>query len=275
MATTNGVLISADSRLAFTVHHRYFGKDFQNIYANAFSESTLPVNEQGIYFGIQAKPHRKWTISSYYDLQLYPWMKYQIDAPSQAFDFLAQVNFTPDKKTDMYFRYRHRDKYTNANDPDADIDYIIPFAQDNIRFHISYPVAKSWKLKNRIEYVKYYPSNEVAQAGLVIYQDVTYKKIGSPVSFTARYALFQTDSYNSRVYAYENDMPMQFSVPAYYGKGSRVYLLVNWDITRRLEMWLRVSQWFYYDQNIISEGSLTEIRSNHKTEVKLQLRYKF
>jgi hypothetical protein len=74
---------------------------------------------------------------------------------------------------------------------------------------------------------------------------------------------------------YENDMPMQFSVPAFYGKGTRVYLMVNWDITRRLEMWARVSQWFYYDQDIISEGSLTEIRSNHKTEVKLQLRYKF
>lgn len=275
IAATNGVLISADARLAFTIHHRYFGKDFQNIYANAFSESTLPVNEQGIYFGLQAKPHRKWTISSYYDLQLYPWMKYQIDAPSQAFDFLVQVNFTPDKRTDMYFRYRHRDKYTNANDPDADIDFIIPFTQDNIRFNISYPVAKSWKLKNRIEYVKYYPSNEIEQTGLVIYQDVTYKKIGSPVSFTARYALFQTDSYNSRVYAYENDMPMQFSVPAYYGKGSRVYLLMNWDVTRRLEMWFRVSQWFYYNQDIISEGSLTEIRSNHKTEVKLQLKYKF
>jgi hypothetical protein len=275
IATTNGVLISADSRLAFTIHHRFFGKEFQNIYANAFSESTLPVNEQGIYFGFQAKPHRKWTLSAYYDFQLYPWMKYQVDAPSQAFDFLAQVNFTPDKKTDMYFRYRHRDKFTNANDPDADIDYIIPFTQDNIRFNIAYPVGKSWKLKNRIEYVKYYPSDETEQTGLVIYQDVTYKKIGFPVSFTARYALFQTDSYNARVYAYENDMPLQFSVPAYYGKGSRVYLLVNWDITRRFEVWMRVSQWFYYNQNIISEGSLTEIRSNHKTEVKLQLRFKF
>jgi hypothetical protein len=275
VAATNGVLISADSRLAFTIHHRYFGKDFQNIYANAFSESTLPVNEQGIYFGVQAKPHRKWTLSAYYDLQLYPWMKFQIDAPSQAYDFLAQLNFTPDKRTDMYFRYRHRDKFTNANDPDADIDFIIPFTQDNFRFNISYPVGKSWKLKNRIEYVKYYPSDEEAQAGLVIYQDVTYKKIGLPVSFTARYALFQTDSYNARIYAYENDMPMQFSIPAYYGKGSRVYLLINWDVTRRFEMWFRVAQFFYYNQNIISEGSLTEIRSNHKTEVKLQLRYKF
>ncbi len=275
MAFTNGVLISADPRLAFTVHHRYFGKDFQNLYANTFSESTLPTNEQGIYFGAQAKLLRKWSISAYYDLQMYSWLKYQIDAPSQAYDFLAQLNFTPDKKTDMYFRYRHRDKFINANDPDADIDFIIPFTQDNMRFNIAYPVGKSWKLKNRIEYVKYYPSNEEAQSGLLIYQDVTYKKLGMPVSFTARYALFQTDTYNARIYAYENDMPGQFLVPAYYGKGSRVYLMMNWDIARGLEMWVRVAQWFYYNEIIISEGSLSEIRSNHKTEVKVQLRYKF
>ena len=275
LAFTNGILISADSRLAFTIHHRWYGKDFQNLYANAFSENTFPVNEHGIYFGVQAKPHRKWTVSAYYDMVMYPWMKFQVDAPSQSYDFLAQVNFTPDKKTDMYFRYRHRDKFVNANDPDADIDFIVPFTQDNLRFNISYPVGKWWKLRNRIEYTKYYPSNETAATGLVIYQDVTFKKMGMPVSFTARYALFQTDSYNARIYVYENDMPLVFSIPSYYGKGSRVYLMINWDVTRRFEMWFRVAQYFYYNQNVISEGSLTEIDSNHKTEVKLQVRYKF
>ncbi|HTF03193.1 MAG TPA: hypothetical protein VK826_04175, partial [Bacteroidia bacterium] len=274
MALSNGVLISMDPRLAFTVHQRWFGKDFQNLHANAFSESTLPVNESGIFFGIQAKPHRKITLSAYYDLIRYPWMKYQIDAPSQAYDFLIQLNFTPDKRTDMYVRYRHRDKFTNANDADSEIDYLVPVAQDNWRFHISYPVGKSWKLKTRIEYVKFHPSNEVAQAGLAMYQDVTYKKMGSKVSLTARYALFQTDSYDARIYAYENDVPLSFSIPAYAGKGSRVYLLINWDVTRKFEVYFRVAQYFYYNQDVISEGSIGEIQGNHKTEVKLMLRLK-
>lgn len=275
MAITNGVLISADSRLAFTLHHRWFQKEFQNLYANAFSENTLPVNEQGFYIGVQAKPHRKFTLSAYYDMVLYPWMKFQADAPSQAYDFLVQLNFTPDKKTDMYVRYRHRDKFINANDADADIDFIVPFTQDNLRFHISYPVGKSWKLKNRIEYTKFFPSNETAATGIMMYQDVTFKKMGMPVSFTARYALFQTDTYDARIYVYEGDMPLVFSIPSYYGKGSRVYFMINWDITRKLEVWFRVAQYFYYNQDVISEGSLTQINSNHKTEVKLQARFKF
>lgn len=274
LAFSNGVLISMDPRLAFTIHQRWFGRDFQNLQANTFSESTLPANERAIYFGIQAKPHRKVMLSAYYDLVKYPWMKFSIDAPSFATDFLIQLNFTPDKKTDMYVRYRHRDKFTNANDPDSEIDYIIPVVQENWRFNISYPVGKSWKLKNRIEYVQFHPSNEVMQTGLAIYQDVTFKKMGSPVAFTARYALFQTDSYDARIYAYENDMPLAFSIPSYYGKGSRVFLLINWDVTRRFEIFFRIAQTFYYNQNVISEGSLTEIQGNHKTEVKLQIRLK-
>lgn len=275
VAFTNGVLISMDSRVAFTLHHRYFGKDFQNLYANAFSESTLPVNEQGIYVGVQAKPHRKITLSAYYDMQLYPWMKYQVDAPSQAFDFLAQVNFTPDKRTDFYIRYRHRDKFKNASDDDADIDYITPYTQDNWRFNIAYPVGKNWRLKNRIEYTEITDNNGDKLSGIAMYQDVTYKKMGFPVSFTARYALFQTDDYTTRIYAYENDVPLSFSIPAYSGKGSRVYLLVNWDVTRSLELYFRVAQYFYYNQDVISEGSLTQINANHKTELKLQVRFKF
>lgn len=274
MAFSNGVLISMDPRLAFSIHQRWFSKDFQNLHANAFSESTFPVNENAVYFGVQAKPHRKFTISSYYDMIRYPWMTFQNDAPSQAFDFLLQVNFTPDKRTDMYFRYRHRNRAVGATDEDTDIAFNVPLNQENFRFHISYPVGKSWKLKNRIEYTKFYPSNEEAVDGILFYQDVTFKKLGSPVSFTARYALFQTGSFDSRMYAYENDVPYAFSIPAYYGKGSRVFFLVNWDVTRRLEVWLRVAQFFWYDRNVISEGSLTEIQGNTKTEVKVQLRIK-
>ena len=109
----------------------------------------------------------------------------------------------------------------------------------------------------------------------MIWQEISFKKLGEPVSFSARYALFQTDSYNAAIYAFENDMPNTFSVPAYYYKGSRVYLLVNYDISRKLELFFRIAQTFYYNQQIISEGSLTEIDKNTKTEVKLMLRVKF
>ena len=87
--------------------------------------------------------------------------------------------------------------------------------------------------------------------------------------------LFQTDSYNAKVYAYENDVPGAYSIPAYYYRGSRFYLMLDYNITRKIEIWLRYSQTYYNNQNVISAGGLTEIDGNTKSEIKAQIRFKF
>lgn len=50
---------------------------------------------------------------------------------------------------------------------------------------------------------------------------------------------------------------------------------MNYDLTRTMEIYFRISQTFYYNQNIISEGGLTEINKNTKTEAKVMLKIKF
>jgi len=274
LATVNGLLVSPDPRLSLSVHQRYFQRDYQNLYANAFADGSLPANEQGLYFGLSARPARALALTAYYDRFVFPWLRYRIDAPSSGSDFMVQLSYAPDKKTSMYFRYRHRDRFVNAGDEEADLDYIVPVAQTNYRFNIRYPAGPVLRFSNRVEFTNYEPGSGALEKGFIIYHDVTFKKMGSPVSFTARYALFQTDSYNSRIYVYENDVLYAFSIPAYYYRGSRAYLLVNYDVTRRLELWLRVAQTFYNNQDVISEGSLNEIPGNKRTEVKVQLRVK-
>ncbi len=110
---------------------------------------------------------------------------------------------------------------------------------------------------------------------MALIQDLIYKKLKFPFSFTLRYAVFDTKSYDSRVYAFENDVLYSYSVPALYYKGQRAYFLVNWDITRKFEIWIRVARTIYDNQTTLSAGSLNQINANHKTEVKLQARLKF
>ncbi len=107
------------------------------------------------------------------------------------------------------------------------------------------------------------------------YQDIVYNKVGKPLSVTLRYALFHTDSYNARIYAYETEVPGVYSILANYYRGSRFYILVDYNITRRIELWLRYSQTFYDDRNIISPGSLNEIQGNTKSTVEAQVKFKF
>jgi hypothetical protein len=275
LAFLNGVIVSLDPRLSFTLLNRNYQRNYQNLLSNGFAENTMAANEKGTYIGIAAKPTNSITITAYYDRFEFPWMRYQANAPSNGTDYLAQINYTPSKKVDMYFRIRERNKQKNTNSADAIIDYLVPWKQTNYRFNISYSILPSVKLKNRVELIDYKLDNNKTQKGYLAYQDFTYNKIGTPLSVSLRYALFQTDSYDSRIYAYESDMPGAYSILSNYYRGSRFYILLDYNLTRKIEIWVRYSQTYYDNKSVISSGSLTEIQGNTKSEIKAQVRFKF
>ena len=136
-------------------------------------------------------------------------------------------------------------------------------------------ISPDIKLKSRIEYTQVDHAQQANEEGVAFAQDLIYKKMKFPFTFTLRYAIFDTKSFDSRVYVYENDVLYGYSVPALYYKGQRAYFIVNWDITRNFEIWVRVAQTLYDNQKVQSVGSLNQIDSNHKTELKLQARFKF
>ncbi len=273
-AFCQGVIVALDPKLTFTAHYRNFDRNFQNLFGNAISENTLPQNEKSIYIGMEAKLFRNLTFSVYLDQYKFSWIKAGVSAPSNGRDIFAQLNYAPNKKMDMYIRFRHRTKFEN-NSTDNVYEYIVPYIQTNYRYNVSAQLTPELKFKSRIEYTHVEKLNDPGDNGVALIQDLIYKKLKFPFSFTLRYAVFDTKSYDSRVYAFENDVLYSYSVPALYYKGQRAYFLVNWDITRKFEIWIRLARTIYDNQTVISAGSLNEINANHKTEVKLQARFKF
>ena len=92
-----------------------------------------------------------------------------------------------------------------------------------------------------------------------------------PISGVLRLQYFETDGYNSRIYAYENDVLYSYSIPAFSDKGFRYYLTLNYDLTKKLSFWLRWAQTIYKNRNTVGSG-LDEIQGSRRTEVKLQAR---
>jgi hypothetical protein len=274
MATLNGLVAALHPRLAVSLVHRYFARDYQNMHVNVFGENnTAANNENGLFAGVQTTLNSKWTMTGYADLVKYPWMRYRVDAPGVYTDYMVQLNYKPDRKHEFYLRYRLRDNEQNSSLDDLLITYPSPVKQQNWRLHSVYQAHPNVQMKTRVEFSKWNKESNSSN-GFLLYQDIIYKKLGSKWSLTARYAMFDTPDWNSRLYAYESDVLYAFSIPAYAGKGTRFYTLLKVDVMRGLDLWVRYATFIYNDRQRISSGN-NEISGNQKTDIHVQLRWQF
>jgi hypothetical protein len=266
--------VALEKRVSLSLLYRDYGRDYQNLYSVAFGEGINPWNQRGLYTGLEIRPDRHWTINTYFDTWRTPWLRYQVNAPSVGTDWLAQVTWRPERGTEIYFRVRQRDRPYNSDEPEDRIRTVVDVRQTNYRLNASYKVSKSISLRTRVESMDYERGSSPLEHGFMIYQDIVHRPLSSPVELTLRFALFETDSYDARIYAYENDLVGVFSIPPYYGRGVRWYAMVRATPTRRVDIWLRYGAWIYRDQTVISSG-LQEIPGNIRSDIKVQARWRF
>lgn len=275
MAQIHGALISLDPSVALSIVYRDYQRDFQNNLSNAFAESSKNINEKGVMIGLKLSKGKKLTLNAYLDQFKFPWLKYLVDKPNTyGHDYLVQLQYKPSKKLIMYGRIRSRDKPVNSIEEIDDIDFVVAKKQTNYRYNITYKVSESFTLRNRIELVDYKRGMAQKEQGYLVYQDIIYKPLSNPFSFSFRYALFETDSYNSRVYAYENDVLYYFSIPAYYRTGSRTYLTIKYQVRKGIDVWFRWAQWHLNNVDEIGAGNEL-ILGNTKSDIRAQVRFKF
>ena len=273
-AFLNGLLISVDSRVDLSIVQRVIAKEYQAVNANAFTENTYPSNENGIYAGITVRPAVSWRLDAYGDIYKFPWLKFGVDAPSSGRDFVAQLTYTPNKQVEIYTRFKNELKQGNQTDNSTPTNYLVPLSKQNWRLQTSYKPNASITLRNRVEILWFNKKEAGSEQGFLIFADFICKPMMMPVSGILRLQYFETDSYNSRLYAYENDVLYGYSIPSFFDKGYRYYVTLNYDLSKKITVWLRWAQTVYRGKNSIGSG-LDEISGNRKTEVKLQVRYMF
>jgi len=272
-ANMHGVLFSMDPRASFSILYRNYQKGYQTFYNAGFSEGSNTQNESGIYAGMKLKLNSDWSLNSYVDLFKFPWMKYQVDAPSEGHEIMIQPTFKPNKQLEIYGRYREQLRQKNSRDSDGTVTEIENVLQRNYRLNLSYAISEVFTIKSRIEYVTIVrPSND-PEKGMIITQDVLFKPKNLPFDLSLRYALFDTDSYDSRIYTYENNALYVFAVPAYYYQGSRAYILVRYSFLKHCDLWVRFGTFIYNNRDSIGSGA-EEVLGSKKSELTFQLRIK-
>jgi hypothetical protein len=276
------MLVALDRRVSFSALYRDFPRDFAGLYSVAFAEGNNAWNERGLYAGVEVKASRAWTINAYFDQYRFPWLRYQTDAPSSGNDVFGQITWKPSKIVEIYGRARRRLNQKNAQDNMEGIDPLVDVVQANYRVNASFKVSRSTGLRTRVETTDYQRGDGALQHGFLIAQDIVHRPMRSPLELTLRVALFQSDSYDARIYAYENDLVGLYSIPAHYGRGMRWYAMARITPARRVDIWLRYGAWLWNGQDRYSSG-LNEINGTGdpatgttiRDDVKVQVRWKF
>lgn len=274
LAYINSALLILHPNLSLSIQNRNYQKDYRPIQSNANGENTDNSNEKGTFLGLNAKLNSKIFLSASVDHFSFPWLKFRTDAPSYGFRQLLQLNYEAGDDLSAYLRYKKRSKGENNSSISEGMNELSQEITQNYRLHLSYRAGGSLILKSRIEYMLYQKGENQREKGILLYQDIQFKKMNCPISLSVRYAIFDTDSYDSRIYAYENDVLYAFSIPAYSGKASRFYLLAKYHIHRGIDFWIRYAQTYYADREKIGSGK-DQIAGNEKSEIKAMLRFKF
>jgi hypothetical protein len=125
--------------------------------------------------------------------------------------------------------------------------------------------------KARTDVIWYDKHGKFEENGFLIYLEGTYKQ-GFNFTANLRLQYFETDGYNSRLYAYERDVLYSYSIPVFFDKGFRYYINLNYDLGKRFSFWVKWAQTLYKDKESIGSG-LDIINDSKRSDIKLQVRY--
>lgn len=273
IATINSVSFSPISGYQLLLLHRYYAKEYKALYARSVSEGTCVQNENGTYLGIEAKPIKYWKIFVYADFFHFPWLKFGVSSPSNGFDGLAQIVYTPKTNMILSFTYRYKIKEKDIT-LEKEKKEINNYIQHKIKGQLSYLMSEKFSLKTTLYWSFQNIENAPIDHGFILMQGVSYRFSKFPLSIDGYYGMFDTSSYFTRISLYEKGVIYSLSVPSFYGQGVRFALNIRYDLSKKIMMMIKYGQTRYTDRDEIGT-SLEAIHSNVKADMNLLFRWKF
>lgn len=264
VATINSLSMQLPGSLSLMLLQRFYSYRYSSLYARSFGENSRVQNESGIFLGVGWRPLPHLQLDAYADYAYFPWARYQVSQTSHATDFLLQAVY---KRRHWVVTARgrvHLKQRDNAekNALTADNDY-------RGRMAVAY-VGTGWSAKTQIDLARTF--YEKGEFGKMITEQLAWQDKHWKLYLSA--SLFDTDSYNARLYAYVRQLPHDFFFPTYWGQGVHLTLQGSVDIGSRWQLAAHLAYTNYFDRAVIGTGQ-QQINQSHQTDLGVQARFHF
>ena len=236
--------------------YRNYSPLYHSFYANGFSEYGRTQNEIGFYVGTKIKTLFG-IFNIYFDQFLTKTESYYSIFPINGYDTNISYEYRILPKTKLKLKLKYENKEIEER-----IDNFLKVVEHqkmNLRTQIEYKIFKTLVCRSRVEFVETVVNNKI-EHGLLSYQDIKFR-FKDWLKLKSRIVVFDSDSYFSRVYEFENDMRGVMTNIPLYEKGLRWYILLELEPLKILQISIKYSETMMPDLRNIGSG-YSEIKGN-------------
>jgi DNA uptake protein ComE-like DNA-binding protein len=255
---------------------RQFPRAFRGLYNSAIGESGSTQNERGVYTGLRLQVAERWRIGAYVDQYRFPWLRFNVPRPSSGLDTRLVVEYDPRPWLSTYVQVRaeREEASTTERGPGGrQLGGLQTEHRQSARWHTEYQFSDALTVRTRIQLSRFSTSTEPAAYGVLLSQGFRLQPFES-LQIDTRLAFFDTDGYESRIYAYEHDLLYSFSVPVLFDRGQRSYVLAQYEPFSSLTIEAKYGVTWYPHRRTVGSG-LNETDGNRSRELRLQVRWQY
>lgn len=263
-AFINNINFDLAKELRLAVSYRNYQKQYYSFFASGFGENSNTNDENGFYFGINSNSQMG-KFNFYFDIFNFPNAKNLNGFTSYGNELLFTYEKKILKNLNVNFKFKNETKEALiTNDL---IEKIGERIKTNYRISLEYNISKRIFGRTRLEMVKFKELFNY-EDGFLVYNDLKFNLFNNFI-IASRFIFFQTDSYNSRIYEFENDLSGVFSNAVLFGEGLRIYVLVQYNGFENIKLSLKYSETYKPNETKLGSG-YSEINGNVDNKLSFQ-----
>ncbi|MFQ5601825.1 MAG: ComEA family DNA-binding protein [bacterium] len=242
---------------------RDYKKEFQNLHGFGFGESNgATQNERGYYTGLRYQLTSATVVNAFFDIFKNPWSTYFNRMPTDGREFLGQIEQKIGGKVKLLFRIRDKQEQKNEkyfDEFERDKFRTVNSRKTQLRLQMDYRISNRVRLRSRIEFAHYkkyrwhFEVRDSSNHGYLMYQEMKINPT-KKLQVIARLTFFDIDSFESRIYQYEQDLPGVMTNIGFSGRGNKWYLIIKYQAVNFMQFHFKYSETCRDDQHVIGSG---------------------
>lgn len=242
VAGSLGLYLAPSPVLSAVVAARAYPASFNSLHGFPLSEVGPPEGEEGLYIGANIRLSGDIKISFFYDLYV---LSNRFPFRSEGEEFFARWRMKIRKKWEVAIEYKRQNKPGTFDSEEKEVHHARAgrAIQDRYRVSLYAAAVGALRWQTRIEATVRKVERRGREYGYHAFQEIRWQALPSlRVSF--RLTVFETKSYETRMFAFEPDVPGGLSNLPLWGSGSRAYLLFEYAASEEIRLCGKVSRLF-------------------------------